>query len=200
MAAAKTELENRQKGAAPKIEALYAALSDGKWPQILSAAEAVLDSVPEHPAARQARSRAWQQIAAIGPVAAAQWPHRGRPLAQAAAMIGPGSGTEHEPAGPGAAETDGIVWLKCCRQIRKRRPGRRGSGPVGNAGSRDGLCSTGRHAAQSRCRRDRWPVSRRPAPRAGFSSGSMPSAAISSAWTTTSSWAEPGLTAMLISR
>ncbi len=70
VAAAKTELETRQKVAAPKVEALYAALSEGKWPQILSAAEAVLVSVPEHPAARQARSRAWQQIAAIGPAAA----------------------------------------------------------------------------------------------------------------------------------
>ena len=87
VAAAKIELENRQKGAAPKVEALYAALSEGKWPQILSAAEAVLASVPEHPAARQARSRAWQQIAAIGPVAAAQWPHRGARAAQAAATV-----------------------------------------------------------------------------------------------------------------
>ena len=43
VAAAKTELENRQKAAAPKVEALYVALSEGKWPQILSAAEAVLD-------------------------------------------------------------------------------------------------------------------------------------------------------------
>ena len=42
VALAKTELENRQKGAAPKVEALYAALSEGKWPQILTAAEAVL--------------------------------------------------------------------------------------------------------------------------------------------------------------
>src|SRR5580704_16038955 len=42
VAAAKVELENRQKGAAPKIEALYTALSDGKWPQILAAAETVL--------------------------------------------------------------------------------------------------------------------------------------------------------------
>ena len=75
LGAAKVELENRQKVAAPKVEALYAALSEGKWPQILSAAEAVLTSVPEHPAARQARSRAWQQIAAIGP-AAARWPQR----------------------------------------------------------------------------------------------------------------------------
>ena len=89
MAAAKTELENRQKAAAPKVEALYAALSEGKWPAILSAAEAVLASVPEHPAARQARSRAWQQIAAIGPAAAAQWPQRGARAAQAAAMVRP---------------------------------------------------------------------------------------------------------------
>ena len=84
VAAAKTELENRQKAAAPKVEALYAALSEGKWPQILAAAEAVLVSVPEHPAARQARTRAWQQIAAIGPggrgpVAPARRPCRRRP-------------------------------------------------------------------------------------------------------------------------
>ena len=32
VAAAKAELENRQKGAAPKVEALYTALSEGKWP------------------------------------------------------------------------------------------------------------------------------------------------------------------------
>ena len=109
--AAKTDLENRQKGAAPKIETLYAALSEGKWPQILTAAEAVLDSVPEHPAARQARSRAWQQIAAIGPIAAAQWPHRGARLAQAATVIRPDSLSEHEPAGPRVAGTEGIIWL-----------------------------------------------------------------------------------------
>ena len=75
VATAKIELENRQKGATPKVEALYTALSEGNWSQVLSSAEAVLSSVPEHPAARQARTRAWQQIAAIGP-AAARWPHR----------------------------------------------------------------------------------------------------------------------------
>ena len=76
-ASAKAELDVRQKAAIPKVEALYTALSEGKWPAILSAAEAVLAAVPEHPAARQARSRAWQQIAAISPAAAAQWPGRG---------------------------------------------------------------------------------------------------------------------------
>ena len=111
VAAAKTELENRQKGAAPKVEALYAALSEGKWPQILAAAEAVLASVPEHPAARQARSRAWQQIAAIGPGGrgAVAPPRRPR-----------GPGRRHDRTGlrhraragrAGAAETEGIVWL-----------------------------------------------------------------------------------------
>ena len=95
VALAKTELENRQKGAAPKVEALYVALSEGKWPQILAAAEAVLVSVPEHPAARQARTRAWQQIAAIGPGAAAQWPQRGARAAQAAAMVEASSETRN---------------------------------------------------------------------------------------------------------
>src|SRR5207237_3926532 len=88
--AARAELEHRQKAAAPKVEALYAALAEGQWPPILTAAEAVLAIVPEHPAARQARSRAWQQIAAIGPSAAALWPARGARTAQAAAMINPG--------------------------------------------------------------------------------------------------------------
>ena len=83
IALAKTELENRQKAAAPKVDALYAALSEGKWPQILSAAEAVLVNVPEHPAARQARTRAWQQIAAIGPGG-------GRPVASARCSCRPG--------------------------------------------------------------------------------------------------------------
>ena len=110
VALAKTELENRQKGAAPKVEALYLTLSEGKWPQILAAAEAVLISVPEHPAARQARTRAWQQIAAIGPGTAAQWPQRGARAAQAAAMVDAGS--EGDTAEPGRnAEPEGIIWL-----------------------------------------------------------------------------------------
>jgi FHA domain len=124
VAAAKAELETRQKAAAPKVEALYTALAEGKWPTILTAAEAVLAAIPEHPAARQARSRAWQQIAAIGPAASAQWAARGPRGAQAAATINP----RRDPAEPGAArerdrdrpeavaearpaEADGIFWL-----------------------------------------------------------------------------------------
>ncbi len=108
VATAKIELENRQKGAMPKVEALYAALSEGKWPQILSAAEAVLSSVPEHPAARQARTRAWQQIAAIGP-AAARWPHRAARPATASPLITPVNDPQAEPVV--TESTDGIVWL-----------------------------------------------------------------------------------------
>jgi hypothetical protein len=70
LAAARRDLEARQKAAYPKVEAFYAALGKGVWPEVLGAAEAVLEAVPEHPAARQARSRAWQQIAAISPAAA----------------------------------------------------------------------------------------------------------------------------------
>src|SRR6516165_2707311 len=111
VAAAKVEMENRQKGAASKVEALYAALSEGKWPQILSAAEAVLTSVPEHPAARQARSRAWQQIAAIGP-AGARWPHRAPRGTPPCPPISPVAESGQEPAHQVVTEpTDGIVWL-----------------------------------------------------------------------------------------
>jgi hypothetical protein len=101
LAAAKIDLENRQKAAGAKIEALYTTLTSGEWPRILTAAEAVLALVPEHPAARQARSRAWQQIAAIGPSTAAQWPARGTRSAQAAPAANPqggsGSGTVAAP-------------------------------------------------------------------------------------------------------
>src|SRR4051794_37295971 len=81
LAGARRDIEARQKAAAPRVEALYAALSAAKWPEILSTAEAVLETVPEHPAARQARSRAWQQIAAISP--SASWPSRGARAPQA---------------------------------------------------------------------------------------------------------------------
>jgi hypothetical protein len=113
IAAAKNELENRQKTVAPKVEALYTALSEGKWPQILAAAEAVLVSVPEHPAARQARQRAWQQIAAIGPAGAAQWPQRGGRVAQASANMEPeaASRADEEPAQTTSPDADGIFWL-----------------------------------------------------------------------------------------
>lgn len=70
IAAARRDLEARQKAVYPRVEVLYAALGKGAWPEILGAAEAVLDLAAEHPAAKQARSRAWQQIAAISPSAA----------------------------------------------------------------------------------------------------------------------------------
>src|SRR5271166_5540765 len=82
VAAARRDLEGKQKTSAPKVEALYTALADAKWPQILTAAEAILAEIPDHPAARQARAKAWQQIAAIGPSGAAQWPQRGARGAQ----------------------------------------------------------------------------------------------------------------------
>ena len=111
VAAVKIELEESPEGSRSQgRETLYAALSEGKWPQILSAAEAVLVIIPEHPAARQSRSRAWQQIAAIGP-GAAHWPHRGGRAPQANPMIGPGSADQHDRREPGHAEPEGIVWL-----------------------------------------------------------------------------------------
>ena len=69
LAAARRDLEGRQQAAGPKVDRFYRTLSDqpDAWPAILSAAEDLLQVVPDHPAARQARSRAWQQIGAIGP-------------------------------------------------------------------------------------------------------------------------------------
>jgi hypothetical protein len=76
LAAARRELEARQATAAPKSERLYKALAAKNWTEILAAAEDLLECVPEHPAARQARSRAWQEIGAIRP--ATVLPARGR--------------------------------------------------------------------------------------------------------------------------
>ena len=68
--AAHRDLEDRQKAAAPAVERLYKALADGKdWAAILAASESLLESTPDHPAARQARAKAWQQISAIAPTA-----------------------------------------------------------------------------------------------------------------------------------
>ena len=90
----------------------------------------MLAAIPEHPSARQARAKAWQQIAAIGPSGAAQWPQRGARTAQAAALMGlapsPKARRPSPPRRPtrprrraepqrrprpGGAEAEGIVWL-----------------------------------------------------------------------------------------
>lgn len=105
LAATRRDLEARQKAASSKVEALYQALAVGKWAEILAAAEHVLETVPEHPAARQARTRAWQQIAAIAP-SSTSLPSRGSRVPQAAPAPEPVS----EPA-EGLAESSGIVWL-----------------------------------------------------------------------------------------
>ncbi|MEO6810918.1 MAG: FHA domain-containing protein [Isosphaeraceae bacterium] len=67
---ARRDLAARQEASKPLIERLYAALSATNWGDTLAAAEAVLDALPDHPAARQARSRAWQQIGGLSPNAA----------------------------------------------------------------------------------------------------------------------------------
>ena len=138
VATAKLELENRQKVASPKVDGLYVALSAGKWPEILSAAEAVLVHVPEHPAARQARSRAWQQIAAIGPAVAAQWPPRGGRVAQTGADTGVAS--FGVPVEPGAAAAEGIVWLNAGTKPDIITPPAKSLGPL--AGGSTGQLSS----------------------------------------------------------
>ncbi|MGC8644574.1 MAG: hypothetical protein ACP5XB_32315, partial [Isosphaeraceae bacterium] len=123
VAAVRRDLEGKQKTTAPKVEALYLALAEGKWPRILTAAEALLADVPDHPVARQSRAKAWQQIAAIGPSGAAQWPQRGARGAQAAvppspiaeAQESPPASMNAPPAGfpvnsRSSPEPEGIVW------------------------------------------------------------------------------------------
>jgi hypothetical protein len=76
LASARRDVETKQKAVVPRVEALYAALGESRWAETLAAAESVLEIVPEHPSARQARTRAWQQIAAISP-GSATLPGRG---------------------------------------------------------------------------------------------------------------------------
>jgi hypothetical protein len=70
LAAARQELDARQAQAQPRIEAFYAALASSQDAAgLLAAAEALLAILPEHPSARQARSRAWQQVGVLPPAA-----------------------------------------------------------------------------------------------------------------------------------
>lgn len=99
LADARRDLAARQEATKPAIERLYSALSAVDWGETLAAAEAVLDALPDHPAARQARSRAWRHIGGLSPDAAL--PARADRLADAPAC---------EP-GAKAARDDGIVIL-----------------------------------------------------------------------------------------
>ena len=95
LAAARRDVQTKQKAAAPKVEALYAALEKGVWSEVLASAESLLETVPEHPPARQARTKAWQQIAAIAPTSATL-PGRG--------MRSPSPGPRETLAGEAATE------------------------------------------------------------------------------------------------
>ena len=70
LADARQAVEARRGAASPAIDRLYAAIADRQWAETLNAAEAVIEIIPDHPAARQARARAWRQIAAIAPQSA----------------------------------------------------------------------------------------------------------------------------------
>ena len=95
LAAARRDVEARQKAVAPRVEALYAALAGPRWAETLAAAEAVLEVVPEHPSARQARTRAWQQIAAIGPDNATLPGRGGRPIPAGLGLDAPAPPAAH---------------------------------------------------------------------------------------------------------
>ncbi len=116
----------------------------------------MLAVVPEHPAARQARSRAWQQIAAISPAAAAQWPAR-------AARGGQAQPAADHPRGAGRAEPVAATATTATdpRPVaeRPRRP--RPTASSGSAARRD---APPRPAADRPAAIDRPPG--RPSPRA----------------------------------
>lgn len=89
LAVARRDIEARQASAHPKVERLYIALAAGQWGAILAAAEAVLETLPDHPAARQARTRSWQQIGAIHPSASLPQRNSGRVAATAPLPLSP---------------------------------------------------------------------------------------------------------------
>lgn len=94
--AARRDLESRQNEVHPRVEQLYQALAANRWAEALTAAETVLAIVPEHPAARQARSRCWQQIGALSP--SAKLPNRNGRLPWAGALPEPAADSDEEPA------------------------------------------------------------------------------------------------------
>jgi hypothetical protein len=104
--AARRDLESKLKEAHPRIERLYKALAANGWGETLAAAEAVLELVAEHPAARQARTRAWQQLGAISPTAS----------------LPPRSGTIRLASVPPEPETAGIRFLDSPAPARPSSP------------------------------------------------------------------------------
>jgi len=69
IASARRSLEERRTAAAPKVDRFYRAFAaePQDWAAILAVAEDVLQDMPDHPAARDARVRAWQRIGAVNP-------------------------------------------------------------------------------------------------------------------------------------
>jgi tetratricopeptide (TPR) repeat protein len=98
LANARRDLEGRQAAAHPKVERLYKALPTHQWTEVLAAAESVLETIPDHPAARQARSKAWQQIGAINPTASL--PQRGPSAPFIPALIITDDGEVRKPQEP----------------------------------------------------------------------------------------------------
>lgn len=66
---ASRDIDAKQQAALPRIERLYGSLRNSGSAETLAAAEAVLELLPEHPAAKRARIQAWQFLGALNPSA-----------------------------------------------------------------------------------------------------------------------------------
>lgn len=86
------EIEKRRLDSQTKIDRLYQAIAENQATAILTAAEDVLAIVPEHPAARDARTKAWRQIGALSPIGSSP---PARPAPWANRTLGP---LESDPA------------------------------------------------------------------------------------------------------
>ena len=121
--AARRELDARRKEAHPRVERLYAALGSGTAGELLAAAESLLEILPDHPAAKQARSRAWQQIGATSPGASLAGRAAAGPNGDGIVFLGEARAPDAalRPRGPARAEP--VVFLDPHAPANAREPG-----------------------------------------------------------------------------
>lgn len=58
------DFQRRGEALQPLANQLYRAMAEIRWHDVLGAADAILELAPEHPAAKDARTKAWQRVAA----------------------------------------------------------------------------------------------------------------------------------------
>ena len=122
---ARRELDARRKEAHPRVERLYVALGGGSAGELLAAAESLLELLPDHPAARQARSRAWQQIGATSPGAslAGRAVHAPGPNGDGIVFVGDQRGAVAPPRPGTPRRAEPVMFIGADAPANARTPG-----------------------------------------------------------------------------